>query len=155
MEAHQNSHHWPWSVTKRGIKTTITATTARGCRNICKAPTTLIQCIYTHWKSTTSYSDTLLFPKKISYTDFGIRDAVAGTTSVTTLKELSYPFHDDTDADPFKRTCNNWRIWTSSPHFLLFSLEFLHFLIFQTQYTQQHLTPSNTTIWNKMPISSV
>ena len=29
-----------------------------------------------------------------------------------------------------------------NPHFLLFSLEFLHFLIFQTQYTQQHPTPN-------------
>ena len=40
-------------------------------------------------------------------------------------------------------------------HFLLFSLEFLHFLIFQTQYTQQHPTPNNTTIWNQIPIPSV
>ena len=40
-------------------------------------------------------------------------------------------------------------------HFLLYSFEFLHFLIFQTQYIQQHPTPSNTTIWNQIPIPSL
>jgi len=31
------------------------------------------------------------------YTDFDIGDVVAGTTPMTTLRKLSYPFHGDTD----------------------------------------------------------
>ena len=34
LKAYQNSHHWSWCVTKRGIKTTITTTMARGYGNV-------------------------------------------------------------------------------------------------------------------------
>ena len=115
LEAHQRSHDWPWGVTKRGIKTTITATTTRGYRDVYIQPSQYQHKVHRHLRILLVILILCYFLKTL-YTDFGIGDVVAGTTLVTTLRELSYHFQGDINKGTVPSGCthNDWRVCTSS-----------------------------------------
>ena len=117
MEAHRSPHYWAQGVTKRGIKATIIATMARGCRNIYKAFTSTGTRYRDTPRNTYCCSITLLyFYKELPCIDFDIGDIVVGTTPVTTLRELPYHFYSRRDEGlaPSGRTYLDWRIFPSS-----------------------------------------
>ena len=117
--SHQSSHNLPLGVIKRGIKATITATMARSYRDA-YIQSSQHRHKVDRQKNTQKYSllhyyIDLFFYKELSYTDFGIRDIVVGTTPVTSLRVLSHHFHSHRHEGlaPSRRTYFGWRVCTS------------------------------------------
>ena len=104
--SHQNSNVWPWDVTKRSLKITITATMARGDKEVYihPPPPTPPTPIEGTWKE----SDILVLFHyivfiiwELSSINFGIEGVVAGTTPVTILRIIQLHLDVFTTTDKF------------------------------------------------------